>query len=973
MLRKMISLFMTAVMLCLMTVAVNAETVYNEHDVDLVIGLGIMELDENEENALDTKVTRKQFAKIVSGILNYNASNSDKVWDFYGEDNENVIIPDGSEVQEASPYTDVDAANEFYNYIKNVTDLKLMHGNGGCFYPDDNIKANEAVAVLLRLLGYNNVSEYNGGWFSGYMSTANDIGIKTVSAGGDVTFGEMASMLVQAIEAPLMVTDFVGPQIIYKKDEDRTILTEIMDINKMEDTMYQNNYTSFTGRNTVSNKAVLVGDTVLTTNDKTRYANGFIGRKVECYYFNENSDNENELIYACLSKKNDETSFNIDNFKRIDSGMIFYESGAKTISKKIAKIPYVIYNGLAVTDCQDKYFDYENGSVTLVSTKNNGIYDLIIIEGYKPIYVKRINREKGKFTIINGIASADNPNISFDEDDVGSNVTIQNSAGDIMDLSMIKNDGVADVSQNDDVIKIIISDKNTVEDFVISTIGEDEITNGEESYKVSEYYKKSDSYQKLTSGESYTLYLNSFGYVAKASASKNENTWETGYVYKFINDVNKESISMKVIYESGKSEVFNFRDKISYSDENGNDGKTVKSDTSLYTKLAAFDESVIRYKLNKDDEVTAVEIPLKKGVETNSKDRLYVMADTRVGDNKADYYYSSGPRSFGSKIFLSDDTQILSAPQNSTDVGKYSFVRLNEIKTGEKVFAAYGVNQESTVADYVCLYETVSLVFDDREYPYIVTNVYQGLNADDEVVNIIEAYQQGKTYKFYDDEQNDYLNHAIPFSRWEQSDSINENEYCKVAKGDLIGIKADSFGNLNGIQIIFDCDGIYDNSKYKDLLGTCDEFYEDFTWQEKGILAGSLGYFTSKITNTNPVISKTTVIGGNGAKYPHNGYPRYIYGYVYDLHDGIITYTTKNLHESDGLPDDNDTRFVTESKRMQTISDLMEIDGDSVAVSSASAEKIKTYKDFGKECSRIIFYSYLGDDRMGIIINGVKK
>ena len=38
---------------------------------------------------------------------------------------------------------------------------------------------------------------------------------------------------------------------------------------------------------------------------------------------------------------------------------------------------------------------------------------------------------------------------------------------------------------------------------------------------------------------------------------------------------------------------------------------------------------------------------------------------------------------------------------------------------------------------------------------------------------------------------------------------------------------------LSGLKIIFDSDGVYDNSKYAQDFSSCEEFDEDFTWKEK--------------------------------------------------------------------------------------------------------------------------------------------
>ena len=96
---------------------------------------------------------------------------------------------------------------------------------------------------------------------------------------------------------------------------------------------------------------------------------------------------------------------------------------------------------------------------------------------------------------------------------------------------------------------------------------------------------------------------------------------------------------------------------------------------------------------------------------------------------------------------------------------------------------------------------------------------------------------------------------------------------------------------------------------------------------------------------------------------------RFVYGWIYDYADGILTITTQNLAEEEYDP--NSSIYITEG---QVFKDRMMYahyeDGKVETKKNASLTDIKTYKNFGTDCSRLFTATYYGENTWGVILDG---
>ena len=128
--------------------------------------LHMLEICENETLKDTDVLTRIELAKMYYKILTGKS------------------IPEYSEYQ--SPYFDI--GEEEYGFVKSVSEAGIMTGvSSTLFGKDEPVTYIQLVKTIVTLLGYNTHALAQGGWPTGYLSVAAQLGI-TKSAPSDINF-----------------------------------------------------------------------------------------------------------------------------------------------------------------------------------------------------------------------------------------------------------------------------------------------------------------------------------------------------------------------------------------------------------------------------------------------------------------------------------------------------------------------------------------------------------------------------------------------------------------------------------------------------------------------------------------------------------------------------------------------------------------------------------------------------------------
>lgn len=953
-------------------------------DIELAVGLGVMSVNDDGLFEPEETITRAEMASILKNIYggaDGEDSDANAAFDFFGRDVETLISPDEGVSVSAERFTDVAGNNERYSDIILASTYGVMIGTSeNTFEPDRKLTIKEAQKIFVDLLGYRIIANSYGGYPNGYIMQAGKLGLSADrSSDNEITRAELAHMFAKAAEdiSPITV-GYNGENMTYGKDDDANLLNTFMNIEKVSGVIIDNGITSLVGKSAIGENQIKIRDDknreyLLSFESSKMSVTDFIGQRVDCYFGSEKSKRQDMVIFVRENSKNTCLKISmsdIENAESFSGRTVEYSAGSSIRTAKIKDGAYFIVNGKAVSvlpNDKSHMLDYDNGSVTLISNGGGSEYDTVIIEAYENWAVDSVD-SKNKYIYnknADSILNNGDEFLCFDEKKDIRCIVI-NEKGEYTEPDSIGKGAAIDVARSNDgsFVKILLSNV-TVGEFTVLSYDNSEriISDRENEYKVSKYFLNSKKGQCCKTGTKYKLYLNSFGEVVWMETT--ENTWQTGYakIIKYSSD--DEYAFMRILNGDKSFKSYVFAENVRVTDSFDNKSKIKPEDAD---KLR-FAGGVIRYKLNADELVTDIELPLDPSIKSTSDDRLYVLADSN--ENGKSYFYSRQLMTLGGKLFMDDKiTKMISIPKDSDSID-YAFVDKSYLWNGRSYKAsAYGTNYKSPVAD-VILFDDIygdKSNFYDTDPAYVVTEIKKECNSDNEVINSLTVVNvNGQKSVLYDSEENDLIHNAVKVTA--DAKNLSARDYCTVEEGDVIRLKKDLEGYITYVEVIFDANGKYDNSIYSDTFSNVDT---SFAHVKNGILAGTIGYFSNNIQNTNPWsgVKGINMINNNYAKEYMSGSPRIIYGYVYDIYNGYVTYTTKDLYAgSDGMDDE---RYITETRAIGNVGSTLYVDYDKnkVTAGSGSSESIRSYCDSGNEFSRIIVCTASTDARWCIVING---
>ncbi|MBR0366210.1 MAG: S-layer homology domain-containing protein, partial [Clostridia bacterium] len=228
---KKIALFISLAIICFcIPGAADAKTnvkVEDSFKINVLENLNILSVnDMNADFSSDSLVTRGQFAVYIARLINVNP-------------NENVMF-----------YDDLPKTHYAYGMVNTLTELGVINGSGGSFYPDDYITNEQAIKIRVSVLGYTPYAERKGGYPNGFISVAGDIDLLydiDALKGHELTKIDAVRLLYNSLDIPQLTISGVGENITYKADDEKTFL-EMRDIKKYKGQVIANSVTSRSGK-----------------------------------------------------------------------------------------------------------------------------------------------------------------------------------------------------------------------------------------------------------------------------------------------------------------------------------------------------------------------------------------------------------------------------------------------------------------------------------------------------------------------------------------------------------------------------------------------------------------------------------------------------------------------------------------------------------------------------------------------------
>lgn len=586
--------------------------------VESLSKLGIVTGYEDGTYKPEETVTRAEMAALIARIQGYEET---------AKANANTV------------FTDVPSTYWASGYVAQANGQGIINGYGdGTFGPDDAVKYEEAVKMIMATLGYTPYAMNNGGYPTGYLAAAQFYGVtKGVSnavTGTGANRGTIAQLLANAIDTPIMgqskwSTDGSVEYTIYDgKDNNsyKTLMSENLDVVKLKGVIKESSVASLKGDKEINNDEAAKVKVTVTGNYDTNNkdfqfdkdgdytgedtflvaesdAEDYLGMAV-ILYVRENDDNEYEVIsIAADGTKNDIVTFTLDQFDVVEESKsttyIKYfknSTDSSSIKKQLASNYAITLNG-ASKDIDDIFGagmvvepngkSMKGGLVTLIDNDGKTGYDVVMVEVAATAVVDEIGDETISFKEQAQLPTGPMSSLDVEEDATDTVIDIVKDGKAIAYTDLKEWDVLSIVAPND-------NNKGYIKVDVISNPVTGQITSDKTSktsdtgkaYKIDgKFYDVAEGSYKtkgLSVNDAGIFYIDKYGKIAAFSEDSSVATGVAGtYGYVFntlVTDKNMDKeVQVKLITANG-AELLTFASSVNVSLANGNKATFKTSD-----------------------------------------------------------------------------------------------------------------------------------------------------------------------------------------------------------------------------------------------------------------------------------------------------------------------------------------------------------------------------------------------------------
>ncbi len=697
-------------------------------------------------------------------------------------------------------FADVTDHTAYAGSIAAAAFIGLVSGSGSVFMPDEAITAEAALKMAVLALGYNDVAAAYGGYPTGYIRVANEIGL---TDGADISKGfgknDVIMLLYNFLETDLCLVESVNDETVtVKRDMGKTPLSHWFEFSKDEGVARTAGYASMV-QGYDSDKAVIyVNGASYTTNIEN--SEKYLGMSITVWY-----DKSKNVKAIYVNEDNSSVSLSSDNIESAqDNVIVVFDSDSGKEKKYVLDPAYTfVKNGRSINPTYDDFLT-DCSEFTFIDNNGDKKYDVVLAYIPEYIVVSYINAVEG---------------IVFDTNGSGKQLLLDEESGIVYSLTKIDKDGIRtpmymeELSQND-VIKYYISEdgtlvsgevfKGTVNGKVTEKRDNNEVVINDTVYKTNSYFGDAS---RLEFGVDYTLLIASDNTITLISPNQTGNM-QYGFLLEF------EGRRTGLKYQALIRILATNKDIIEteLADEIVLDGKkgVAKDSDEVVKKLKNPKEptvtnySVIRYCLDSDNKVCKIDTPVNLEDSEYSLDKLI---ESSVNDdsltrhlNKKNVFYHGAYAVFAPNAIIGPSTVFISVPTDfdtsgagpakKYDKDDFSIITSANLQSYETLAVTmYDINKNFEPA-VVLMYKGIgsggtNAPVSNNAAPAIVKDVTYGYNENGDATAIVSYFQGKRSYK-------------LP---------INSEKYVTLKpedlpkKGDIIRMTTDKYGEIANFKI----------------------------------------------------------------------------------------------------------------------------------------------------------------------------
>ncbi|MBQ7097120.1 MAG: S-layer homology domain-containing protein [Clostridia bacterium] len=580
----------------------------NRYEINLLGQLDIFRAEKGGQFVPELPVTRGEFVYSIFKLFGENEAEG------------------GVETK----FSDVNPQKYYAQAIAYLNGLGVVNGvMADTFRPDDFITQLDAIVIISRVLGYEDLAIAYGGYPYGYTRIASEekFYIKELGMSDYLRRTHVAEMIYNGISAEaLFATGINGDLVNYQKEEG--LLYKTRNLTRATGKVVTNYISDLYYPQSDVRRTEVVIDDVVYNIGKTKAAS-LLGFECEFVYAEEKDGTK--TLYAIVPRDGVEMyeiSSNTDDIDKIDDdAVVYYSRAGKEITFEIQKDTAVLYNGVAA-DASLKALvgDVEDFCGTVTFVENRDGKNTVMVDSFVNYVIGSVNID-GKFVV----DEKSGKKLNLDE---SQSVVFIHKNGEIT--------GIEELSEGD-LISVYESKNKNGSKYIRIFAATDGISGKIEKTSDSgklftingKDYRVSPSYDKpLSVGQSGVFTLDVMGYIADYEQADRDGKSVGLYINSALEEKPLDSEAMvRIVTTGGKAASFTFADNARIDGIQPGEQTKIINGTGTWAGLKALaTEKPVRYSLNSKGEIIWMDTVLL-GSNDENNDALIQLSGDRSTHN----------------------------------------------------------------------------------------------------------------------------------------------------------------------------------------------------------------------------------------------------------------------------------------------------------------------------------------------------
>ena len=620
----------------------------------------------------------------------------------------------------------------------------------------DTIGASTAIKIILDIINYDEIMGNTDNYFNfaSQMGLTKNVGV-SLNSSEPLTYDQMVMLFWNTLDMKALKLDGINSYSY----TDETVMEHYLKIYEGKGVVNANETAAIDGRGTtgigvvrIDSEEYFVGNTI---------TEHLIGSNVKFYY---HDDNEKTLRWIETNKsKNQTVSVYGNDITSATDKAIIYDGDSKSKTLKLDDKYMIIYNGKV----SDGSIGIEavmslNSQNYFIDNDSNGKYNVVIINDYEYYLVDAIS--KNTYTVNDYTAKT---SVELGEAD---RLTVYEN-GIRTTADAIKQGSVIAVAKSADSSVILVQILDGLVTGEITSLSSGTMTISGTKYNISPSYAG----DALKVGRGGSFYFDNYGRIVRCVGLK-EASSQYGYLLNFYrgDDPNGDCFA-EILTAEGTRETFTVKQSVNVNGEKCN----------LGTALQRIEKNqLVTYKVSSDKRITKINTANKSYIGRDTATEIFSMHFKGAGK------YRKNNMCFNSKYLLDSTTPIFEIPYNKD---KYDYtVMYPSLLVNNTTYdiSVYDID-DYMYASCIVLKENFSEPENMRsKRSLIITDIYSGINDDDDEIIGLEGYQQGRkvTYQVKNKEMKD-----------------NRGKYYvrDLKAGDVVQVSVDVKGDVRAVQLLF--------------------------------------------------------------------------------------------------------------------------------------------------------------------------